>query len=183
MTKQETIAYYFSLILKELGYDLSLEHIKETPERYARFLLDFLVNFDAKNNEKTFNVSKLDQLVIVKNIPFYSLCSHHVLPFFGHVNVGYLTGSKVIGLSKIPRIVKKHSHKLQVQENLAEDIAQDLERILDDCNGVIVIISATHTCMNMRGVESEGQMVNSAVTGQFLDDDSLEQKFIQLLNI
>ena len=150
------IAHHISEILHLLDYDIGDENLKGTPQRVARYYLEFLKEWDTGNLDTVFESIQTDQIVIVKDIPFWSLCSHHLLPFQGTVSVGYLTGSKVIGLSKIPRIVQKHAHKLQLQERLADDIANELEELLEDANGIAVYIKATHSCMQMRGIKSDG---------------------------
>jgi len=179
--KLDNIAFYFSRILGELGYDISSEGLIDTPQRVARYLKEFLVDYDSGNHETTFESIEVDQLVVVKNIPFWSLCEHHVLPWSGLATVGYLTGTKVLGLSKIPRIVQRYAHKLQLQERLASDIATELEKILVDCGGVAVIIKGNHTCMQMRGIRSEGEMLTSIMRGAFLRDKTVRDEFLSLV--
>lgn len=181
MEQLDNIAYHCQRILEFLGQDLEDENLKDTPMRMARYLIEFL-NYDPGNHETAFSSVTVDQLVLVKDIPFWSLCQHHLLPFGGTVSVAYLTGSKVLGLSKIPRIVQKHAHKLQLQEKLAHDIADNLEEILTDCNGVAVIIKASHLCMKMRGIKSEGDMITSVLRGQFREETSVRIEFFNLLN-
>lgn len=179
-TNLNNIAYHCQMILKFLGQDLDDENIKDTPRRMAKYLMDFL-NYDPGNYETTFSSIQTDQMVIVKDMPFWSLCSHHLLPFVGTVSVGYLTGSKVVGLSKIPRIVQKHAHQLQLQERLAHDIADELEKILDDSPGMAVFIKAKHTCMSMRGIKSNGEMITSVLRGAFREEQSVKEEFLLLV--
>lgn len=176
----DEIAFHCGMILQLLGQDLEDENLRETPRRMARYLLEFL-NYDPGNYETTFESIQTDQLVMVKDIPFWSLCSHHLLAFQGTASVGYLTGSKVVGLSKIPRIVQKHAHKLQLQERLAHDIADELEGILVDSPGVGVFIKAKHSCMAMRGIRSDGEMITSVMRGAFLNDQSTKEEFLLLV--
>lgn len=176
----EDIAFHVQMILQQLGQNISDENLKDTPLRVARHFYDFL-NYDPGNFETSFQAIKTDQLVIVKKIPFWSLCAHHLLFFHGEVSVGYLTGEKVIGLSKIPRIVQKHAHKLQLQEKLAHDIADELEGILD-AKGVAIIVKAEHSCMQARGIKSEGEMITSVLRGQFRNESDLRIEFFNLLN-
>ncbi len=177
----DKMAYHCKEILDLLGQDLDDENLIETPRRMAKYLYEFL-NYDPGNHETAFSSIVVDQIVMVKNIPFYSICSHHILPFRGNVSVAYLTGSKVLGLSKIPRIVQKHAHKLQLQERLAHDIADDLETILVDSGGVGVIIEAEHLCMQMRGIKSDGNMVTSVLRGQFREETAVRIEFFSMLS-
>lgn len=176
----DNIAFHCQQILRLLGQDLTDENLKDTPQRMARYLTEFL-NYNPGNYETSFSSVQTDQMVIVKDIPFWSICSHHLLAFFGHVSVGYLTGSKVLGLSKIPRIVQKHAHKLQLQERLAHDIADDLERVLEDSPGVGIYIKGRHSCMLMRGIRSEGEMLTSVMRNAFRDDQSTKEEFLLLV--
>ena len=176
----DKIAIHCEGILGLLNQDLEDENLVETPQRMAKYLYEFL-NYEPGNHETAFSSITVDQIVMVKDIPFYSICSHHLLPFRGTVSVAYLTGSKVLGLSKIPRIVQKHAHKLQLQERLAHDIADDLETILVDCGGVAVVIKAEHLCMKMRGIKSEGDMVTSVLRGQFREETAVRIEFFNLL--
>lgn len=179
-TTIEGIAYHCRGILELLNQDLEDENLKGTPMRMARYLTEFL-NYDPGNYETSFESITTDQLVMVRNIPFWSLCSHHLLLFRGKISVAYLTGEKVIGLSKIPRIVQKHAHKLQLQEKLAHDIADELENILD-ARGIAVIIKAEHSCMAARGIKSEGEMITSVLRGQFRTETAIRIEFFNLLN-
>lgn len=176
----ENIAFHCQAILRLLGQNLEDENLRDTPQRMARYLIEFL-NYDPGNYETAFSSIQTDQMVLVKNIPFWSLCQHHVLPCWGVVSVGYLTGSKVLGLSKIPRIVQKHAHKLQLQERLAHDIADELENILTDSPGLGVFIRAEHSCMRFRGIKSEGEMITSVLRGAFRDEQSVKEEFLLLV--
>lgn len=176
----DDISLHFREILILLKQDLEDENLKDTPRRMAKYLFEFL-NYDPGNYETTFEAIQTDQLVVVKEVPFWSLCSHHGLPFLGEVSVGYLTGSKVIGLSKIPRIIQKYAHKLQLQERLAHEIADELEKVLVDAPGVGVFIKARHSCMSMRGIRSNGEMITSVLRGSFRDEQSTKEEFLLLI--
>lgn len=173
------IAGHVQEILKLLNQDLTDENLKETPDRVAKYLLEFL-NFDSGNTDTKFESIVTDQMVILKDIPFWSLCSHHLLAFTGTISIGYLTGEHVIGLSKMARIAQKHSHKLQLQERLAHDIADELEAVLEP-RGIGVLIKANHSCMSMRGVRSEGTMITSVLRGAFRDDPGVKEEFFMLV--
>lgn len=178
--KLKSLQTHCRKILELLDQDLEDENLKDTPLRMAKYLTEFL-NYDPGNHETAFQAITADQMVIVRNIPFWSLCAHHLLLFHGQVSVAYLTGDKVIGLSKIPRIVQKHAHKLQLQEKLAHDVADELERILENKN-IAVVIKATHSCMQARGIKSEGDMVTSVLRGQFREEQAVRIEFFNLLN-
>jgi len=167
-------------ILEAIGADLEDENLIDTPGRVARFWEEF-IKYDCGNVDAHFESVQVDQLVVVKGIEFYSLCSHHLLPFIGKASVGYLTGTRVIGLSKIPRIVQKHAHKLQLQERMANDIARELEILLGDSSGVAVVLEAEHLCMKMRGIRSSGSMITSVVTGDFREKSNLRMEFMNLI--
>lgn len=179
--KTDIIAFHFSEILQVLGYDLQDENLKDTPKRVARYLQEFLLDYQPGNMETTFEAIEVDQMVIVKDIPFWSLCSHHVLSFRGECSVGYLTGSKVLGLSKIPRVVQKYAHRLQLQERMAHQIADELQSLLADSPGLGVFIKAEHSCMQLRGIRSEGMMMTSVLRGLFREDKSVKDEFLSLV--
>lgn len=173
------IAGHIEEVLKLLDQDLTDENLKETPDRVAKYLLEFL-NWDSGNTDTKFNSIITDQMVILKDIPFWSLCSHHLLSFSGTISIGYLTGNHVIGLSKMARIAQKHAHKLQLQERLAHDIADELEQVLEPI-GIGVLIKANHSCMSMRGVRSEGTMITSVLRGAFKDERGVKEEFFLLV--
>ena len=171
-------------LLANLGEDPSREGLLETPRRVTKSL-EFLtsgyrVDIDAVINNALFSVD-YSEMVIVKDIDFYSLCEHHLLPFFGKCHVAYLPREKVIGLSKVPRIVDAFSRRLQVQERLTNQIA---EIILDTIKplGVGVVMEGTHLCMAMRGVEKQNSYaVTSAMLGTFRTDARTRSEFLTLI--
>jgi GTP cyclohydrolase IA len=171
-------------LLGELGEDPDREGLVETPvrvERAMRFLTSgYRTDIDRVLNEALFAVD-YNEMVIVRDIDFYSLCEHHLLPFFGKCHVAYLPQGRVIGLSKIPRIVDVFSRRLQIQERLTSQIA---EIIRDKINplGVAVVMEATHLCMSMRGVEKQNSYaVTSAMLGVFRDDARTRSEFLELI--
>jgi GTP cyclohydrolase I len=171
-------------LLAELGEDPDREGLLDTParvERALRFLTSgYRTDIDSVINEALFSVD-YNEMVIVRDIDFYSLCEHHMLPFFGKCHIAYLPQGRVIGLSKIPRIVDVFSRRLQIQERLTSQIA---EIIRDQINplGVAVVMEATHLCMSMRGVEKQNSYaVTSAMLGVFRDDARTRSEFLELI--
>ena len=172
------------VLLAEIGEDSTREGLASTPERVAKALRFLTSGYDADVdsviNNALFTVD-YSEMVIVRDIDFYSLCEHHLLPFFGKCHVAYLPRDKVVGLSKIPRIVEMFSRRLQVQERLTNQIAETLSEALDPI-GVGVVIEATHLCMLMRGVEKQNSFaVTSAMLGGFRSDARTRMEFLQLL--
>ncbi len=171
-------------ILKELGEDPEREGLVGTPER-VRKSLEFLtsgnhVDVDKLVGEALFDVT-YDEMVLVKDIEIYSLCEHHLLPFFGKCHVAYIPKGKVVGLSKVPRLVEAYSRRLQVQERLTNQIADTLFRLVQP-QGVGVVIEARHLCMAMRGVEQgSSYAVTSAMQGVFKSDQRTRSEFLSLL--
>lgn len=171
-------------ILRELGEDTEREGLLKTPERMARSLRyltrGYHQDVDQVLNGALFSVT-YDEMVIVKDIEIFSLCEHHLLPFFGRCHVAYVPTDKVIGLSKIPRLVDVFARRLQVQERLTTQIAETLmEKIRPQ--GVAVVIEARHLCMIMRGVEKQNSVaVTSSMLGLFRDCDQTRAEFLRLI--
>ena len=173
-------------LLTELGEDPDREGLRDTPKRVEK-ALKFLTNgyqadVDEVINKALFTVD-YSEMVIVKDIDFYSLCEHHLLPFFGKCHVAYVPSNKVIGLSKIPRLVEVFSRRLQVQERLTNQIANT---ILDKIAplGVAVVMEATHLCMSMRGVEKQNSFaVTSAMHGAFRSSSRTRMEFLELIKL
>ena len=173
------------VLLTELGEDQTREGLARTPDRVAkalRFLTSgYGVDLKSVVNDALFTVD-YSEMVIVRDIDFYSLCEHHMLPFYGKCHVAYLPRKKVIGLSKIPRIVEMFSRRLQVQERLTNQIAETLSEVLDP-TGVGVVVEASHLCMLMRGVEKQNSFaITSAMLGGFRSDARTRMEFLQLLH-
>jgi GTP cyclohydrolase I len=171
-------------LLTALGEDPTRDGLKETPRRVAKSL-DFLTSgyktdLDVLVNNALFDV-EYSEMVIVRDIDFYSLCEHHLLPFFGKCHVAYLPSKRVIGLSKLPRIVDMFARRLQVQERLTEQIADAITEKIHPM-GVAVVIEATHLCMAMRGVEKQNSTtVTSAMRGTFREDARTRHEFLELI--
>ena len=171
-------------LLVSLGEDPTRDGLKETPRRVAKSL-NFLTsgyraNLDEVINNALFDV-EYSEMVIVRDIDFYSLCEHHLLPFFGKCHVAYLPSKKVIGLSKLPRIVDMFARRLQVQERLTEQIADAITSKINPV-GVAVVIEATHLCMAMRGVEKQNSVMTSSVMqGAFRESCNTRHEFLQLI--
>ena len=180
----ERVRNAVEILLNEVGEDPTREGLARTPTRVAK-ALQFLTSgyesdIDAVVNDALFTVD-YSEMVIVKDIDFYSLCEHHLLPFFGKCHVAYLPRTKVIGLSKIPRLIEVFSRRLQVQERFTNQIAKTLSTILDPL-GVGIVVEATHLCMLMRGVEKQNSFaVTSAMLGAFRDDARTRMEFLELL--
>jgi GTP cyclohydrolase IA len=171
-------------ILKELGEDPTRDGLIKTPHRVAKAMRFFAKGYAQDPAEiltgALFDVN-YDEMVMVKDIDFYSLCEHHMVPFFGRVHVAYIPNGKVVGLSKIPRTVEIFARRLQVQERLTMDIAQTLEAVLKP-KGVGVVVEAKHLCMMMRGVEKQNSFaITSSLRGSFESDSKTRSEFIELI--
>ena len=179
------IAPHIESILAAVGEDPKRQGLLSTPDRVAR-ALEFLTSGYRTDIRKLLNNAfyevKYDEMVLVKDIEFFSLCEHHLLPFFGKMHVAYLPKSRVIGLSKIPRIVDAFARRLQFQERLTQEIAQTIQDALDPV-GVGVICEARHFCMMMRGVEKQHSgALTSAMLGAFRDRKETRDEFLALVN-
>lgn len=171
-------------LLVLLGEDPERSGLRETPRRMARMYGELLAGYETGIhtlvNGALFDVD-YREMIVVKDIEYYSLCEHHLLPFFGRAHVAYIPGDKVIGLSKIPRIVEMYARRLQVQERLTQQIASQLEEVLHP-QGVAVVLEGTHLCMSMRGVEQRtARMRTSAMLGRFKDEPALRDELLQHL--
>ena len=171
-------------IIKELGEDPEREGLIKTPERVAKSM-KFLMNGygsdpDAIMNQALFH-EKYSEMVLVKDIEVYSLCEHHMLPFFGKAHIAYIPDGKIVGLSKIPRVVDSYARRLQVQERLTIEIRDCLQKNLNP-KGVAVVLECSHMCMQMRGVQKQNSATTtSAFTGLFLSNDTTRKEFVNLI--
>jgi GTP cyclohydrolase I len=178
------IAPHVREILKILGEDPKREGLLKTPERVAKSLEELTCGYKADPDEiingALFSVA-YSEMVLVKDINFYSLCEHHLLPFFGKVHVAYIPDQKIVGLSKIPKLVEAFARRLQVQERLTSQIAEILKAKLNPM-GVGVVIEARHLCMEMRGAKSIlSPTITSAMLGSFRKDSRTREEFLKLL--
>lgn len=174
----------YKKILCDIGEDIHRQGLKDTPARAAKAMQyltrGYQENLDEIINDALFE-SNMSEMVIVKKIELYSLCEHHLLPFFGQCHVGYLPNGKVLGLSKIARIVDYFACRLQIQENLTMEIAETIESITGAL-GVGVVIEAKHLCMMMRGVEKQhSEMVTSVMLGTMRNQSKSRSEFLQLI--
>ncbi len=170
--------------LKELGEDPAREGLERTPQRVAKAFKYLTSGYGqdvhAVLNEALFT-EEYDEMVVVKDIDFYSLCEHHLLPFFGKCHIAYMPSNKIVGLSKIPRLVEMFSRRLQVQERLTTQIAQTINEVLQP-RGVAVVMEALHMCMLMRGVEKQNsKAVTSAMLGAFRERPETRAEFMELI--
>jgi GTP cyclohydrolase I len=170
-------------LLAAVGEDPDREGLRETPGRVARMYAEMFrgLHDDPSQHLKKFFTEKYDEVVLVRDIAFNSMCEHHLLPFLGKAHIGYIPNGKVIGLSKLARVVESVSCRPQVQERMTEDIANLLVRVLD-AKGVAVVVEATHTCMTIRGVRKPGSLcVTSAMKGLFRKNLSSRAEIMQLI--
>jgi GTP cyclohydrolase I len=183
--QEKNIAPLVEEIIASLGEDPKRDGLLRTPERVDK-ALKFLTSGYGKDIQKILNGAlyevKYDEMVVVKDIEFFSMCEHHMLPFYGKVHVAYLPKNRVIGLSKIPRIVDVFARRLQIQERMTQEIAQTIQEVVDPV-GVGVICEARHFCMMMRGVEKQHSgAMTSAMLGAFRNRKETRDEFLALVN-
>jgi GTP cyclohydrolase I len=181
---QDSINKAIEILLTSIGEDPNRQGLKGTPDRISRMYTEIFDGYrtdpDKLINDALFDVN-YNEMVIVKDISYTSMCEHHMLPFFGRAHVAYIPNGKVIGLSKIPRIVDMFSHRLQIQEKLTSQIADFLERALDPL-GVAVVVEGLHLCSMMRGVKkASARMVTSAMRRNFLENRLTRSEFLEHL--
>ena len=181
--KKETIAFHYAKILELLGEDISREGLLKTPERVAKALLFLTKGYSqdpAQILSSAIFIEDYKQMVIVKDIDFFSLCEHHALPFFGKAHIAYIPNNAVTGLSKIARIVDVFAHRLQIQERMTTQIKNCIQKTLNPL-GVMVVIEAQHMCMQMRGVEKQNSITTTSdFTGVF-NQAKTREEFIALI--
>ncbi len=171
-------------LLKKLGDDPGRAGLRRTPERLAR-ALEYLTQGYQQDPAEILNGAVFDEtyneMLILKDIDFYSLCEHHILPFFGRAHIAYVPDGRIVGLSKLPRLVDLFSRRLQVQERLTNEIAAVIDKVLKP-RGVAVVLEAQHLCMMMRGVQKQNSYaITSAMLGEFSYDEKTRAEFMQLI--
>jgi GTP cyclohydrolase I len=180
----EKLATHYHEVLTQIGEDPNREGLLKTPERMAKAMQYLTHGYDLNPDEimrKAIFHEEYSEMVIVKDIEVYSMCEHHMLPFFGKAHIAYIPDGKIVGLSKLPRIVDAYSRRLQVQERLTIEIRDCVQRTLNP-KGVAVVIECSHMCMAMRGVQKQNSSTTtSAFTGLFLKNDSTRKEFINLV--
>ncbi len=183
--KNKKLEQLITDVLLELGEDPTREGLKQTPKRVANMLFDLTKGYHLSRKETINNAiftQSIHNMIILRDIELYSLCEHHLLPFFGKCHVGYVAKDKIIGISKIARIVDRFAKRLQVQERLTEEIAKEIQDALNPL-GVGVVIEAQHLCMMMRGVEKQNSvMITSSVLGLFREDQKTREEFMSIVN-
>lgn len=167
-------------LLDAIGEDVTRDGIKDTPERYAKWWKEF-IDYDAGKVETAFAIENVDEMVAVTGMEVWSLCEHHLLPFTASVSVAYIPNGAVLGLSKFARIAHRHAHKLQVQERLVQDIANEIQE-LTGSKDVAVVIDGQHSCMSARGIRTKGSMRTSVMTGVFLEQPATRAEFLSLVD-
>lgn len=178
------IAEHYREILKLIGENPDREGLKRTPERAAKALMAITSGYNSDPSaiaRRAIFEHEGSRIVVVKDIEFYSMCEHHILPFFGHISIGYIPKGKIVGLSKLPRIVECFARRLQVQENLTAQICNFLSKEIPN-DGVIVSCEAGHLCMKMRGVEKQDSTtLTLEYTGRFTEDPALRTEYFKLV--
>ena len=186
MFENEKIADLTKLLLKEIGEDSNREGLIKTPSRVSKawsfFSRGYNQDVDEIINDAIFNEDAKD-MVVVRDVEFFSLCEHHLIPFFGKAHVAYIPNGKVVGLSKIPRIIDMFSRRLQVQERLTRQIAETIQDVLEPI-GVAVIMEGQHMCMQMRGVEKQNSLTTtSSMLGKFRQSDRTRAEFLSIIGL
>ena len=180
---QDQIKSHIKALLQEIGEDPNREGLIDTPKRVAKSYEKLFEGYgkDPKDVVTTFDSEHYDEMIIIKDIDFFSMCEHHILPFFGRVHVGYLPTDKIIGASKIPRIVDIFARRLQNQERLTKQVADTLTELLSP-KGIGVVMEAEHLCMKARGVEKQNTiMTTSSFTGLFRSNMNTRTEFLNLI--
>jgi GTP cyclohydrolase I len=183
-TLVDPIAAHATALIANLGEDPRRESLRDTPERYAKAMRFLTSGYESEPEDVVGSgifSAEGEGVVLVRDVEFHSLCEHHLLPFFGRVHVAYLPGDKIIGLSKIPRIVDLFSRRLQVQERITEQVADALMKLLEP-KGVLVLAEARHLCMAMRGVEKQhSATATRALRGVYAHDSQARQEILSMI--
>jgi GTP cyclohydrolase I len=177
------IEEYIAKILEEIGENPEREGLKNTPERVAKSYKSLFSGYDKdpKDILTVFDDEQYDEMIVVKDIEYYSFCEHHMLPFFGKAHIGYIPNGKIVGLSKLPRILDIFARRLQNQERITQQVASCIMELLQP-KGVGVVLEAKHFCMMARGVEKQNSIVRtSAMKGIFKEKDNTRSEFLELI--
>jgi GTP cyclohydrolase I len=181
---QKKIEELITQLLIEIGEDPKREGLKKTPLRFSKMILELTSGYNASADRMVNNAlftHKIHNMIVLRDIEVYSLCEHHLLPFFGKVHVGYIAKDRIVGVSKIARIVDIYARRLQMQERMTQEIAASLQNLLNPL-GVGVVIEAQHLCMMMRGVSKQNSvMVTSAVLNLFREDQKTREEFLSFV--
>lgn len=183
MDNIEELKYHYGEILRLLGEDIEREGLQKTPERVSKAMLALTRGYEQNPIEVLCSArfeEPYNQMVIVKDIPFYSLCEHHLLPFYGHAHIAYIPNGYITGLSKIARVVDIFSHRLQVQERMTLQIRDSIEEALSPL-GVMVVLEAKHMCMQMRGIEKEGAITTTSQFSGAFNQAKTREEFLMLI--
>lgn len=175
---------FFSSLCKSINEDANREGLQGTPQRLAELYLHLLDGYDKSPKQalgSVFNTSGYDEMIVLKKLPFYCLCEHHLLPFFGFISLGYIPNEYIAGLSGLSKLVEIFTHRLQIQENLTAQIADVLQAELSP-KGVMVVCEARHLCMEMRGTQKNPLIITSALRGLYKKDSKTRAEFMQLIN-
>jgi GTP cyclohydrolase I len=166
-------------LLIALGEDPERDGLRETPQRFANWWREF-IEYDPGTTDTHFESTAMGQLVCVSGMRVFSLCEHHMMPFWCDVAIGYIAGERILGLSKFARIAHQFAHQLQVQERLGQQIAHEVMR-LSRAEDVVVVLKGEHLCMSARGIRTPGLMTTTVWRGMFLNDATLRQEFLQMI--
>lgn len=184
MVDKQKVEQAIRLLLEGIGEDTEREGLKDTPDRIARMCMEIYGGLDEEADHhlaKQFEVEN-NEMVLEKDITFYSMCEHHLMPFYGKAHVAYIPDGKVVGLSKLARTVEVYARRLQIQERMTAQIADDIMKYLAP-QGVMVMLEAEHMCMTMRGIKKPGSQTVTMVTrGVFAENKELQDRFLQLVN-
>ena len=179
--KTQEIEKSVTSILKAIGENPSREGLKDTPKRVAKSYEFLFSGYDQKikNVLKTFDAEGYNEIIISKDIDFFSTCEHHILPFFGKVHFAYIPDKKIVGISKIPRLIEIFARRLQIQERLTKEIAEEFQKIVKP-KGIAISLEGVHTCMTSRGVQqTNSKMITTYFLGEFKNNDDLREEFLQ----
>jgi len=184
MINEDKIREGVRLLIEGMGEDIERQGLVETPDRIARMYSEIFAGYEMNADEilsKRFNVEN-SEMVLEKDITFYSMCEHHMLPFYGKVHIAYIPNGEVVGISKLARTVEVYARRLQIQERMTSQIADAINEAINP-KGVMVVVEAEHMCMSMRGIKKPGSITQTIATrGQFAESDRLQNRFFKMLH-